>query len=48
MIKQPRTEADVSQMKEVPFREAKGSALQLKSRPDIAVAVSILSKHVQE
>jgi hypothetical protein len=50
MIKQPRTEAEVSQMKEVPFCEAIGSVLYLavRTRPDIAVAVSILSKHVQE
>jgi hypothetical protein len=50
MIKQPRTEAEVSQMKYDPFREAIGSVLYLavRTRPDIAVAVSILSKHVQE
>jgi hypothetical protein len=50
IIKQPRTEAEVIQMKSVPFREAIGSVLYLavRTRPDIAVAVSILSKHVQE
>jgi hypothetical protein len=49
MIKQPRTEAEVSQIKYVPFREAIGSVLYpVRTRPDIAVAVSILSKHVQE
>jgi hypothetical protein len=49
MIKQPRTEAEVSQMKDVPIREAIGSVLYLavKTRPDIAVAISILSKYVQ-
>jgi hypothetical protein len=50
MIKKPRTEAEVSQMKNVPFREAIGSVLNLAVRNlrGIAVAVSILSKHVQE
>jgi hypothetical protein len=50
MIKQPRSEAEVSQMKDVPFREAIGSVLCLavRTRPDIAVAVSILSKDVLE
>jgi Reverse transcriptase (RNA-dependent DNA polymerase) len=50
MIKQPRTEAEVSKMKDFPFREATESFLYLavRSRPDIAVAVSFLSKHVQE
>jgi hypothetical protein len=37
-------------MKNLPFREGIGSFLYLavRTRPDIAVAVSILSKHVQE
>jgi hypothetical protein len=37
-------------MKAVPYREAIGSVLYLavRTRPDIAVAVSILSKDVQE
>jgi hypothetical protein len=50
MIKQPRTEAEVSQMKDVSFRDAIGSVLYLavRTRPDIAIDVSILSKHVQE
>jgi Reverse transcriptase (RNA-dependent DNA polymerase) len=50
MITQPRTEAEVSQMKDVPFREAIGLVLYIamRTRPDIAVAVSILLKHVQE
>jgi hypothetical protein len=50
MIKQPRIEAEVSQMKDVPLRKATGSVfyLAVRTRPDIAVAVSILSKHVQE
>jgi hypothetical protein len=50
MIKKPRTEAKVSQMKDVPFQEAIGSVLYLavRTRPDFAVAVSILSKDVQE
>jgi hypothetical protein len=47
VIKQPRTKAEVSQMKSVPFREAIGSVLYLavRTRPEIAVAVSILSKY---
>jgi Reverse transcriptase (RNA-dependent DNA polymerase) len=50
MMKQPRTEDGASQMKAVPYREAIGSVpyLAVRTRPDIAVAVSILSKHVQE
>jgi hypothetical protein len=50
IIRQPRTEAEISQIKNVPFREAIGSVfyLAVRTRPDIAVAVSILSKHVQE
>jgi hypothetical protein len=50
MIKQPRTEAESSQAKDVPCREAIGIVLYLamRTRPDIAVAVSILSKHLQE
>jgi hypothetical protein len=50
MMKQPRTEDDASQMNAVPYREAIGSVLYLavRTRTDIAVAVSILSKHVQE
>jgi Reverse transcriptase (RNA-dependent DNA polymerase) len=49
MIKKLLTEAEVSQMKNVPFCEAIGSFLYLagRTRPDIAVAVSVLSKHVQ-
>jgi Reverse transcriptase (RNA-dependent DNA polymerase) len=49
-FKQPRTEAEFIQMKDVPFREAIGSVLYIavRTRPYIAVAVSILSKNVQE
>jgi hypothetical protein len=37
-------------MKDVPFREATGSVLYIAviTRPDIAITVSILSKHVKE
>jgi hypothetical protein len=37
-------------MEGVPYREAIGSLLYLavRTRPEIAVAVSVLSKHVQE
>jgi Reverse transcriptase (RNA-dependent DNA polymerase) len=40
----------INQIKNVPFREVLGSVLYLSmgTRPDIAVAVSILSKHVKE
>jgi Reverse transcriptase (RNA-dependent DNA polymerase) len=50
MMKQSRTEDEASQMKAVPYHEAIGSVLCLavRTRPDIAVAVSILSKHVRE
>jgi hypothetical protein len=50
MIKQPRTESEASKMRDVPFREAIWPVLYLamRTRPDIAVVVSILSKHMQE
>ena len=49
MLKSPCSESDAKRMVGVPYREAIGSLLFLavRTRPDIAVAVSILSKHVQ-
>jgi hypothetical protein len=49
MLKSPCSESDSKHMVGVPYREAIGSLLFLavRTRPDIAVAVSILSKHVQ-
>jgi hypothetical protein len=49
MHKSPCSESDSKRMIGVPYRVAIGSLLFLagKTRPDIAVAVSILSKHVQ-
>jgi hypothetical protein len=46
----PRTEEEASVMKNVPYREFYRLALYLAvmTRPGIAVAVSILAKHVQE
>jgi Reverse transcriptase (RNA-dependent DNA polymerase) len=50
MATSQRSEIEASRMVGVPFREAIGSLLYLaiRTRPDISVAVSILSKHVQE
>jgi hypothetical protein len=49
MLKSSCSESDSKRMLGVPYREAIGSLLFLavRTRPDIAVAVSILSKHVQ-
>jgi hypothetical protein len=49
MHKSPCSESDSKRMIGVPYLEAIGSLLFLavRTRPDIAVAVSILSKHVQ-
>jgi hypothetical protein len=49
MNKSPCSESDSKRMIGVPYREAIGSLLFLavRTRPDISVAVSILSKHVQ-
>jgi hypothetical protein len=49
MHKSPCSESDSKRMIGVPYREAIGSLLFLavRTHPDIAVAVSILSKHVQ-
>jgi hypothetical protein len=50
MSKSPRSDSEASRMEGVPYREAIGSLLYLavRTRPEIAVAVSVLSKHVQE
>jgi hypothetical protein len=50
MSKSPRSDSEASRMAVVPYREAIGSLLYLaaRTRPEIAVAVSVLSKHVQE
>jgi hypothetical protein len=50
MSKSPRSDSEASRMAGVPYREAIGSLLYLAVRtcPDISVAVSVLSKHVQE
>jgi hypothetical protein len=49
MHKSPCSESDPKRMIGVPYREAIGSLLFLavRTRPEISVAVSILSKHVQ-
>jgi hypothetical protein len=50
MVKSPRSDSEASRMDGVPYREAIGSLLYLavRTRPEIAVAVSVLAKHVQE
>ena len=50
MSKSPRSDSEASRMAGVPYREASGSLLYLavRTRLEIAVAVSVLSKHVQE
>jgi hypothetical protein len=50
MSKSPRSDSEASRMTGVPYREAIGSLLYLsvRTRPDISVAVSVLSKNVQE
>jgi hypothetical protein len=49
MLNYPCSESDSKHMVGVAYREAIGSLLFLavRTRPDIAVAVSILSKHMQ-
>ena len=50
MEHKPRSKEDASTMTSVPYREAIGALLYLsiRTRPDIAVAVGTLAKHVQE
>jgi hypothetical protein len=50
MKHKPRSKEDASSMIGVPYREAIGALLYLsiRTRPDIAVAVETLAKHVQE
>ena len=50
MEHKPRSKEDASSMISVPYREAIGALLYLsiRTRPDIAVAVGTLAKHVQE
>ena len=50
MEHKPRSKEDANSMTSVPYREAIGALLYLsiRTRPDIAVAVGTLAKHVQE